>query len=560
MEVAGVTLAVLPLLLNQLDNYVQGLETLKGFRAKRYLRELEGYYTSLDTQQTIFVNHLLRSLEGVVVYEDGIDDLNNHALGDLWKKEALHSALRNKLGRNFQPFMQTMKEISDLLEDLSLKLQWDDNASVEKYWNHTPSIEREIKKFRDIFSKSIYSNLFARLNAANKTLGTLLKQTEYQFVTRKQRNLKIPLSRQKKSSKVRSQPSQYNSPWQMLEVFLQRPTLGVLCAEISLYGKHEWTKPNLTTVSGYGHEVEAQSDPIQSDTESRVQEASQTYCTESIHAKKNNKKKMKVQFAIPKSTQDVPSSPDPLQVSPISDICVALSTATTSGEQYKLLGYLPDDYYRHNIYHLQTKAENLKSQSLAEIIVTSSNHQGPLSDSFIFTQKHRLHLAVNLACSVLQFHGSWLKTQWSARDIMFTANMSDIDNPYVLWKVASETDSRAMGIRRDSASLIRSEILFPLGLVLVELSLCRTLESLRIPEDLDQIEAYTDLKTAARHLPIVEMQSGVEYGKVVERCLFWSGIKESSLDNERMQDEVFQLIIFPLVDHLNTFEGKARMY
>jgi hypothetical protein len=131
MEVAGVALAVLPLLLNQLDNYVQGLETLKGFRAKRYLRELEGYYTSLDTQQTIFVNHLLRSLEGVVVYEDGIDDLNNHPLGDLWKNEALHSALKDKLGRNFQPFMQTMKEISDLLEDLSLKLGWDDTASVE---------------------------------------------------------------------------------------------------------------------------------------------------------------------------------------------------------------------------------------------------------------------------------------------------------------------------------------------------------------------------------------------------------------------------------------------
>jgi hypothetical protein len=315
---------------------------------------------------------------------------------------------------------------------------------------------------------------------------------------------------------------------------------------------------SLTTVSGYGHEVEAQSDPIQSDTESRVQEATQTYCTEKIHAKKDNKK-IKVQFAIPKPTQEVLPSPDPLQVSPISDICVALSTATTSGEQYKLLGCLPDDYYRHNIYHLQTKAENLKSQSLAEIIVTSANHQGPLSDSFIFTQKHRLRLAVNLACSVLQFHGSWLKAQWSARDIMFTANMSDIDNPYVLWNVTSKTDSR-MGIRRDSTSLIRSEILFPLGLVLVELSLCRTLESLRIPEDLDQVEAYTDLKTAARHLPFVEMESGVEYGKVVERCLFWSGIKESSLDNEGMQDEVFQLVILPLIDHLNTFEGKARMY
>ncbi|KAJ5813060.1 hypothetical protein N7447_010083 [Penicillium robsamsonii] len=77
---------------------------------------------------------------------------------------------------------------------------------------------------------------------------------------------------------------------------------------------------------------------------------------------------------------------------------------------------------------------------------------------------------------------------------------------------------------------------------------------------MDQVEAYTDLKTAARYLLIVEMQSGMEYGKGVERCLFWSGIKEPTLDNERMQDEVFQLILLSLIDLLSIFEGKTRMY
>jgi hypothetical protein len=66
MEGAGVALAILPFLLNQLDNYVQGLETLKGFRAKRYRRELDGYLSGLWTQQAIFVNTLERSLDGVV--------------------------------------------------------------------------------------------------------------------------------------------------------------------------------------------------------------------------------------------------------------------------------------------------------------------------------------------------------------------------------------------------------------------------------------------------------------------------------------------------------------
>ncbi|RHZ50645.1 hypothetical protein CDV55_102328 [Aspergillus turcosus] len=41
IEATGLVLALLPLLVNQQDSYVQGLETLKSFKAKRYPRELE---------------------------------------------------------------------------------------------------------------------------------------------------------------------------------------------------------------------------------------------------------------------------------------------------------------------------------------------------------------------------------------------------------------------------------------------------------------------------------------------------------------------------------------
>lgn len=41
IEATGLVLALLPLLVNQRDNYVQGPETLKSFKAKRYPRELE---------------------------------------------------------------------------------------------------------------------------------------------------------------------------------------------------------------------------------------------------------------------------------------------------------------------------------------------------------------------------------------------------------------------------------------------------------------------------------------------------------------------------------------
>ncbi|KAJ5834038.1 hypothetical protein N7447_000064 [Penicillium robsamsonii] len=228
---------------------------------------------------------------------------------------------------------------------------------------------------------------------------------------------------------------------------------------------------------------------------------------------------------------------DMSSVPPIVDICSTLSTLGSHGETNELLGFISDENHRHNVYYVQKLAGNMRSQSLAELTTASSDIFKAHHGSFHFTWGHRLRVAVNLACSVLQFHGRWLKSQWSSRDIMFTKNSSwDIDKPYVLWN---------------------SEILFPLGLVLVELSLCWALEALRIPDDDDRVEVFQNLKTATCLLQFVGEQSGAEYEQVARRCLLWSGTKETILESEQMQDEIFQLIISPLVENLRSFEGRS---
>lgn len=134
MEAAGIALAILPLLLNQLDNYVQGIETLKLLGTKRYLRQLEGYRSNLGTQQVIFEETIVRLLDGVEEYGDGVDDLVRNPLksqlSDLLQRESLRSTLREKLGRSFDPFCQTMIELSSLLNDLNRKLGWEVGISA----------------------------------------------------------------------------------------------------------------------------------------------------------------------------------------------------------------------------------------------------------------------------------------------------------------------------------------------------------------------------------------------------------------------------------------------
>ena len=141
MEAAGVALAILPLIINQLDNYVQGLETIKSFGAKRYRRELESYSSSLGTQQAIFVNTLERALDGVVEYEDGLDELRSNPLGNLWKRKNLQASLHEKLGRDFYPFNQKMTETATLLEELSRKLGLDKGGALVSIYSPPKVVE-----------------------------------------------------------------------------------------------------------------------------------------------------------------------------------------------------------------------------------------------------------------------------------------------------------------------------------------------------------------------------------------------------------------------------------
>ncbi|KGO39415.1 hypothetical protein PEX1_028930 [Penicillium expansum] len=514
MEAAGIALAILPLVINQLDSYVQGLETIKSFGARRYRRELESYSSSLGTQQAIFVNTLERALDGVVEYEDGLDELRNNPLGNLWKRQSLQASLHEKLGRDFYPFTQRMTEIATLLEELSRKLGLDKNVSVNNRVDQS-TIKKEVKKFKDIFSKSIYLDLFARIDAANKTLNTLVEHYP-------------PEDMNDDGSKELSRGSRFRM------IF---PSNG-----------------SIDLVTGWC-EIEAESDIIQSS----VNHLNRFPPQGNQDKIPFGNKKARVQFAFDESFDNEPSMmPDMPSVPPIVDICSTLSTVGTHDETNEPIGFISDENHRHNMYYVRKLAGNLRSQSLAELIAGSSDiFKAPIGSSFLFTRGHRLRVAVNLACSVLQFHGSWLKAEWRSCDIMFTKNSSgDIDKPYVLWDVNSELDAWSLCRDKPTFSLIQSEILFPLGLVLVELSLCQTLEALRMPEDEDPVEAYVNLKTATRLLQRVAEESGAEYERVARRCLLWPGTRESTLESEQMQDEIFQLIISPLVENLRNFEGR----
>jgi hypothetical protein len=120
VEVVGLALAALPFVVNQLDNYARGLETIKGLR--RYRWELEGYSTTLSAHYAIFLNTLEIFLQDVVDDHDERSELIQDPQGPAWKNATLQKAVSEKLGRNHHAFMGTIKILCDLLGDLTQRL------------------------------------------------------------------------------------------------------------------------------------------------------------------------------------------------------------------------------------------------------------------------------------------------------------------------------------------------------------------------------------------------------------------------------------------------------
>lgn len=122
IEVLGLTLAILPLIVNQLDGYVRGIEKVRLLR--RYKRELAAYSRGLATQRTLLINTLEQALDGIVTDGDELSSLICNPLEgqQRWNDPILQDQLRRRLDRNYNVFVDNVTGLSELLERLSKKL------------------------------------------------------------------------------------------------------------------------------------------------------------------------------------------------------------------------------------------------------------------------------------------------------------------------------------------------------------------------------------------------------------------------------------------------------
>lgn len=178
--------------------------------------------------------------------------------------------------------------------------------------------------------------------------------------------------------------------------------------------------------------------------------------------------------------------------------------------------------------------------SLAEF-VNSDNVLRPLSplDS--------VSIAASLATSVLQFYSTpWLPTSWSSEDVTFFRMVGSVTDTFDTLHLSIPLEQkvdRGKGVQREGTtcggSPPRNELLFQLGVVLLETGLARPWATIRrAVMETNRVEEGAADYEIADHLAQTDLRRyiGRQYSTIVRKCLGCDfGLGECNFDDEELQ-------------------------
>lgn len=129
-EVAGLVLAVFPIVVRGLQQVTDGVETIKSW--KRYRRELGKYSRTLETQRIVYLNTIEGLFEGIIQSNEELEELMENPAIAFSHKPQYEESLRNRLGRSYENYLLIMKDMLEALTRVRKELGIDEQGKVGK--------------------------------------------------------------------------------------------------------------------------------------------------------------------------------------------------------------------------------------------------------------------------------------------------------------------------------------------------------------------------------------------------------------------------------------------
>lgn len=146
IEIAGLTLAVFPIVINGLTQMREGAETVRYWR--RYRVKLKEYACELDSARVYYLDTLEELLVGIVDSKDEMSKLMEDPGGAAWRQPKYDARLRQRLDRSYGSYMQILEKMRDASLDLRSKLGLDASGKVSKRLRHLCPLRRLRRKSR----------------------------------------------------------------------------------------------------------------------------------------------------------------------------------------------------------------------------------------------------------------------------------------------------------------------------------------------------------------------------------------------------------------------------
>ncbi len=165
----------------------------------------------------------------------------------------------------------------------------------------------------------------------------------------------------------------------------------------------------------------------------------------------------------------------------------------------------------------------------------------------------RYRLSLVLASTILQlFKTPWLSERWRLDDIHLVAQT---DHPFTasdlyVTKCFPPRTLPSSVPQPQSRSWVQNELVFALGVALIELSFGQPLHACKTKEDVDDYgkdTIFTEFSIATRLVQEVGNREALKYTDAARRCIFFKfDASSNDLDDPTLQEQFYKSVVVPL--------------
>lgn len=580
-EAVGIVLAIAPLIVSAFENYDNTTRCIRAFRNCTGL--IRTHLSTLNIQQTIFRKANERLLNSCVAD----DDLARRMLADRkhpsWEDTGIAIQYLERLGDCKIAFEQSIELIIQDLDAIRGVLanfespQGEPNSLLKKrvkYALREGTIERSLAsltvKTRDFMSlidlttssqqkvcttscsftiKRQLSN-FCRVKETAEDLYEALSQACTKHIGHRAHLSLEP---------AYSDPSQvrFTIAFSQLTLNTSRstsdplPTSTWLTVESSVSGRIQTNTSNAALATTRSSRKRALDDAKTADSE-------QLNGNRVKGAKKFLRFEDQIVQAAPTLT-DGPSSVPLANLCKHSNFCTQIQRFIGQSQPCRsAVGYLGLSGPSKHLMYIDSKWQTVKQasagselQSLHDVLVKPTQTKTGSSELSLLD---RIRLVRQLATAVLHFHGTpWLRSMWSSGDVLVPIQGQDADVDAVTPGAYITTQLRRPHAPLDgtqtppSPLVVRNQLLFSLGVMLVELAFQQPLSALVIDSDKDASNAGNTAYCAANRLSRqISAYMGPRYAEIARKCVHCDFGCDFDLQLAKLQEGFYQDVVCEL--------------